>query len=74
MQREGVELKVWRPGRPDPLDDGLRQLDGYLDRRGLDHGTLVIFDRRPEATPITDRTSFADTNTPTGRAITLLRA
>lgn len=41
-----MELKVWRRGQPDPRPDGLRQLDAYLDRLGLGHGTLVIFDRR----------------------------
>ena len=26
----GLELKVWRPGEPDPLTEGLEQLDAYL--------------------------------------------
>lgn len=43
-QREALELKVWRDGRADPLEAGLTQLDGYLDRIGLDTGVLVIFD------------------------------
>jgi hypothetical protein len=73
-QREAVELKVWRPGRPDPLPDGLRQLDDYLDGLGLDRGTLVIFDRRETAGPLADRTRFAEDRTPSGRPVTLLRA
>lgn len=73
-QREALELKVWRPGAPDPLPRGLTQLDGYLDRLGLDHGTLVVFDRRPDAPPITDRTRFEDTTSPAGHTITILRA
>lgn len=73
-QREPVELKVWRPGRPDPTDEGLRQLDTYLDRIRAGHGTLVVFDRRPEAAPPHERTAFATTQTPSGRPVTLLRA
>jgi hypothetical protein len=74
MQREAIELKAWAPGRPDPLKVGLRQLDGYLDRFRLDSGTLIIFDRRPTAPPITDRTQLSKETTPSGRTITLLRA
>lgn len=73
-QREAIELKVWRPGERDPLERGLRQLDDYLDRLGLDQGTLVIFDRRPDAPDVTERTTFSETHTPAGRAVTLLRA
>jgi len=47
VQREAMELKVWRKGERDPLSQGLAQLDGYLEGLGLDEGTLVIFDRRP---------------------------
>ncbi len=43
-QRFALELKVWRPHRPDPIDEGLRQLGGYLERLKLDSGTLMIFD------------------------------
>jgi len=65
---------VWAPGRRDPLPEGLAQLDGYLGRVGLGTGTLVIFDRRPEAAPIEDRTRFEEVTTPAGRTVTLLRA
>lgn len=34
----GIELKVWRDGRPDPTAEGLEQLDGYLAGLGLDGG------------------------------------
>ena len=74
MQREAIELKVWRKGDPDPLTKGLTQLDGYLDRLHLNTGTLIIFDRRPNAAPITERTRFDQTTSPTGRPITILRA
>ncbi|HZB30079.1 MAG TPA: hypothetical protein VE465_07920 [Streptosporangiaceae bacterium] len=74
MQREALELKVWHPGGPDPLSLGLDQLDGYLDRLGLDTGTLVIFDRRPDAPPWDKRATFDIATTPQGRQVTLLRA
>ncbi len=74
VQREAVELKVWRAGEPDPLARGLAQLDGYLDRLGLDRGVLVVFDRRPEAAPIADRTRFEQVSSPAGRPVTVLRA
>lgn len=64
IQREAVELKVWAAGRPDPLARGLEQLETYLDRLGLDHGVLAIFDRRPEAQPIEERTRFEAARTP----------
>ncbi|MCL9795527.1 hypothetical protein [Frankia sp. AgKG'84/4] len=72
-QREAVELKVRRAGEADPLRRGLAQLDGYLDRLGLDHGILVIFDTRPEAPPIAERTVTTTVTSPAGRAVTLLR-
>jgi hypothetical protein len=73
-QWEAIELKVHHPGRPDPVPDGLAQLDGHLDRAGLDTGTLIVFDRRPTAPPITERTVIDKADTPAGRTITLLRA
>lgn len=72
-QREAVELKVRRPGRPDPLARGLVPLDEYLARLGLDRGILVIFDRRPDAPPLAQRTRFEAETTPVGRAVTVLR-
>jgi hypothetical protein len=74
MQREAVELKAWAPGKADPLKAGLKQLDGYLDRFRLDTGTLIIFDRRPTAPGITERTQLSRETTPSGRVIALLRA
>lgn len=35
-----MELKVWRDGRGDPLQEGLEQLDGYLGGLGLESGWL----------------------------------
>jgi AAA domain-containing protein len=71
---EAIELKVRHPDRPDPVPDGLTQLDAYLDRLGLDTGTLIVFDRRPTAPPLPERTVLTTASTPTGRAVTLLRA
>jgi hypothetical protein len=70
----GIELKVWRDGRPDPLDDGLKQLDAYLAGLGLDSGWLVIFDRRSGQPPIEERTTSLEQQTPDGRRVTLIRA
>lgn len=72
-QREAVELKVWRQGRPDPLARGLEQLDAYLDRLGLETGVLAVFDRREGAGTAEARTRFEDATSPSGRPITLLR-
>lgn len=74
VQREAVEIKVRRDGRGDPLAEGLRQLDGYLARLGLDSGTLLIFDRRPDAVRREPDPRFTPERTPAGRAVTLLRA
>ncbi|HZN70216.1 MAG TPA: AAA family ATPase [Micromonosporaceae bacterium] len=74
VQREAIELKVWHPRAKDPLPKALTQLDGYLRRLDVDHGTLVIFDRRPTAKSIDERTGFEAVETPDGRTVTLLRA
>jgi hypothetical protein len=65
---------VWAPGRRDPLPEGLKQLEGYLDQLGLDRGVLVIFDRRPEAGSSEERTRFDQVRTEKGYAVTVLRA
>ena len=43
-QKEIVELKLWYGARR--YQAGLAQLARYLDREGLDHGYLFVFDRR----------------------------
>ncbi|GGK62308.1 hypothetical protein Sme01_04280 [Sphaerisporangium melleum] len=73
LQREAMELKVWRAGENDPMPDGLAQLDRYLDRLTLTTGSLVIFDRRPEAPPWKERGGFDQATTPSGRQVTVLR-
>jgi hypothetical protein len=69
-----IEIKVWHPGRPDPLGEGLGQLDGYLAGLGLDSGWLVIFDRRPDLAPVEERLSASVATTPAGRQVTVVRA
>jgi hypothetical protein len=73
LQREAMELKVWAKGTADPLAKGLVQLEKYLDGLGLQEGTLVIFDRRPEAGVIEERTRFETAKTAKGYAVTVLR-
>jgi hypothetical protein len=70
----GIELKVWRDKRPDPLKKGLEQLDGYLARLGLETGWLVIFDRRSDQPPIEERTTTENATTSRGRVVTVVRA
>ncbi len=41
-QREALELKVWRDGKPDPLGQGSGQLDAYLDRLSLGRTVTVL--------------------------------
>jgi hypothetical protein len=70
----GIELKVWRNKKADPLSQGLEQLDGYLARLGQDSGWLVIFDRRDNALEIEERLKTEIQTTPMGRTITVIRA
>jgi AAA-like domain len=70
----GIELKVQRDGRPDPLKAGLEQIESYLERLNLATGWLVIFDRRQSAPPIADRLTTAIQPTPKGLMITVIYA
>lgn len=72
VQREVIELKVRRQGDHSPVNSALAQLDGYLHRLDLDHGTLIVFDRRPSVIRKRPTPEFSDHTTPDGRAITLL--
>ena len=69
-----VELKVWRDGRPDPLKEGLIQLEGYLVGLGLSTGWLVIFDQRRGQPEIEERTKVESATTAQGRQVTVIRA
>jgi len=52
----------------------LAQLDDYLAGLNLDSGWLLIFDRRPGIPPLAERLRSEDTQTPSGRAVRLVRA
>jgi hypothetical protein len=67
-----MELKVRREGRPDPVPEGLAQLDRYLAGLGQKTGWLVIFDRRPGLLPIAERTSARTALTPGGREVVVI--
>jgi len=70
----GIELKVWRDGQGDPLEEGLGQLDAYLTGLGQETGWLVIFDRRSGQPAISQRTSSMAAVSPAGRSVTVIRA
>jgi hypothetical protein len=72
LQREALEIKVWRDHRPDPLARGLEPLGAYLQRLGLERGTLGLFDRRSAAPPLAERCSLGELQHG-GRTLTLLR-
>ncbi len=56
FDRWAIELKVWRDTTPgDPLADGKDQLVGYLERLGLESGTLMVFDCRSDAESLPQR-------------------
>jgi len=76
VQREAIELKVWRDRdkKGDPLAGGLVQIDAYLTRLDLSRGVLVIFDARAGAAPVEVRTRFEKAVTASGRKVTVLRA
>jgi hypothetical protein len=72
VERFAAELKVRRQKDGDPLDDGLEQLGEYLDRLGLNAGTLVLFDQRDDLPPMAERCSRREQQHG-GRRITVLR-
>ena len=70
----GIELKVWRDGEPDPLLEGLEQIDGYLQGLSQNTGWLVIFDRRSGQPRIRERTGTESVQTRSGKHVTVIRA
>ncbi|MBD2355432.1 ATP-binding protein [Tolypothrix sp. FACHB-123] len=70
----GIELKVWREKKRDPLTEGIEQLESYLGRLGLDFGWLFVFDRRKNALPMEERLSTEVVLTENQRRITVIRA
>ena len=71
-QTMAMELKVWGDKRPDPIKEGLPQLDKYLSGLSLDTGWLVIFDRRSGLQPLSDRTTTENVISPAGREIIVI--
>lgn len=69
----GMKLKVWRDGERDPLNEGLAQLDAYLNGLGLATGWLVIFDQRSGLPAISERTTSETATSPAGRQLTIIR-
>jgi len=69
-----IELKVWRDKEPDPLSEGLEQIEGYLQGLSLESGWLVIFDRRSDQPRIRERTHTEPAKTNSGLSITVIRA
>jgi hypothetical protein len=72
-QREALELKTWADKKADPLAQGLKQLENYLDRLGLQEGVLVLFDRRSKGVPFEERGRFEEASTAKGYRVTVLR-
>ncbi|MGL5064450.1 MAG: ATP-binding protein [Microcoleus sp.] len=70
----GIELKVWRTRKVDPITKGLAQLDEYLARLRQDYGWLVIFDRRDNTPELEERLKTEIHTTQTGRKVTVIRA
>jgi len=68
-----IALKVWRPDQRDPLREGLKQLDRYLEGLGLNRGWLVIFDRRHAETSHARRAKARETITAQGREAVVIR-
>jgi hypothetical protein len=70
----GIEIKVWRDKKADPVTKGLEQLEGYLSRINPAEGWLVIFDRRENALELEERLGETKAQISTGQAVTVIRA
>ncbi|MCB9745986.1 MAG: ATP-binding protein [Alphaproteobacteria bacterium] len=75
-QTEAVEVKAWRDRdkRRDPVQDGVAQLDGYLERLGLESGWLIVFDARSEAPEVAERVGIEAREAGSGREVYVVRA
>jgi type II secretory pathway predicted ATPase ExeA len=73
LVRMAVEVKVWRNARANPEQEGLLQIERYLQRLGLAEGFLVIFDQRAHPAEWEARISVNQALTASGRKITVLR-
>ena len=70
----GIELKVWRTGRSNPLTLGLVQLEEYLDRLQQPRGWLMIFDKRQSALALADRLKTEEVKTASGHNVIVIWA
>ncbi len=74
----GIELKVWRDGYKDPLDEGMVQLDRYLTALSTKGpkvpGWLVIFDQRSEAKGPEERVKAREVTSGGGFEVVVIRA
>jgi hypothetical protein len=66
-------VKVRRERDADPAVEGLGQVDASLARHALEHGWLVIFDRRKGLPPVSQRIRATTAETPAGRQIVVVR-
>jgi hypothetical protein len=71
--RMAIEVKRWRQGRPDPLTEGLEQIERYLTRLGLADGYLVIFDQRADAPAWEQQMTDTEAMTASGKPVMVLR-
>jgi hypothetical protein len=74
VDQMAIEVKVWRDKQPDPLIEGLEQIERYLSRLKLGAGFLVLFDRRSNAAAWGERMRTEQAQTASGKAIMVLRA
>ncbi len=70
----GIEVKVWRDKIKDPEEQGLKQLEAYLERIKADYGWLFVFDRRKKAASFIERLQTKTVTTKKGRSIVIIRA
>jgi hypothetical protein len=68
-----IEVKVWRDRQPDPLIEGLEQMERYLTRLSLSEGFLVLFDQRSSAVEWAERMRVEEAVTENGKAVLVLR-
>jgi hypothetical protein len=69
-----MEVKVWRDGERDPLEEGLEQVERYMVGLGVTTGWLIMFDQRRGRPPIAQRTTAEVVTTAEGKTVTAIRA
>jgi hypothetical protein len=67
-------VKVRRDREPDPVVEGVTQVEDALDRLGIETGWLVVFDRRTGLPPVSQRLASSKETTAGGREIVVVRA